>query len=260
MRAPVMKENRPAWLDLVRQVEGDAFSNEPRDPGGACRYGVTLPTLAAWRRQPVTIDDVRKLEWPECAELYSARYWNVIQGDKLPPGLDVAVGDMAVHSGTRQAARTLQRILGCQQDGHIGAKTLEAARAARLPDILLAFSAQRLAFLRTLPGWATFGRGWVARLDRVQTVALALSVAQVDNKPEPTSVARTKISTQAVLAAAGAVVAAVPAGRDAYVQATRATASLAELALWLPTALGLLVALLTVAMLSRRALRLADQQ
>ena len=255
-----MKQNRAAWLDLVKRVEGEAFADDPRDPGGACRFGVTIPTLAAWRRQPVTADDIRKLTWEESCGLYSARYWGACQGDKLPPGLDVAVADMAVHSGVQRAAKTLQRVLGCEQDGHIGPETLEACRRAKLPDILHSFRDARLGFLRQLPAWTTFGVGWAHRVETVHAVAASLAQAQEAEAPEPTPRAKSRINAQAVVAAAGAVVAAGPSIKDAYVQTTQATAPLAELASWLPVAIGLLVAALTIGMLARRGLKLADQQ
>lgn len=253
-----MKENRQRWLDLIRKVEG-GFCHLQNEPG-CTNFGVTQAVLAQWRRQPVTDDDMRRLTWDEACALYSARYWGAIQADKLPPGLDLAVADMAVHSGVRQAAKTLQRVLGCKSDGHIGSLTLDACRRATFPDILLAYRDARLAFLQRLPGWLRFGAGWASRVEQVHAVALGLSQVQAAERPEPTPVARRTINIQAAIAATGTVVASLPAAKDAYVEITRTTAPLAELAAWLPVALGLGVALLTVAMLARRGLRLASQQ
>jgi lysozyme family protein len=253
-----VKENRQRWLDLVKQVEG-GFCHLPGE-AGCTNFGIRQETLAAWRRKPVTEEDVRKLTWDEACTIYSARYWGAVAGDRLPPGLDVAVADMAVNSGVRQAAKTLQRVLGCKPDGHVGPATLEACRRATLPDILTAFRDARLGFLRGLPTWSRFGRGWENRVTQVHAVALGLAREQAAETPQPIPVAKRTINTQAVVAAAGAVVAAIPAGRDAYSQATAATASLGELAVWLPAAIGLLVALATVFMLARRGRKLADQQ
>ena len=255
-----MKPNRQAWLDLTKRVEGETFVNDPRDPGGPCKYGVTVPTLTAWRRKPATVEDIQRLSWDDVCPLYSARYWGAVQGDKLPAGLDVAVADMAVHSGVRQAARTLQRVLACEQDVHIGPETLERARAAKLPDLLAAYRDARMAFLKSLPTWATFGPGWERRVMTAHAVACSLADAQADEQPRPSAELHWRITTQAIGATAGAVLAALPAARDAYQQATSATAPLADLATWVPAALGLVVAVLTLGMLARRALKLANAQ
>jgi lysozyme family protein len=254
-----VKVNRQAWLDLVLAVEG-GYVNDPHDPGRATNRGITKATLAAHRRCEVTDEDVKNLTVEECSAILSGRYWNLVQGDKLPPGLDVLVADMAVHSGTQRAAKTLQRVVGAKVDGHVGPKTLEAARAARFPEVLHRFADVRLDFLKALPGWGRFGKGWDARVRRVHAAAVQLAKEQMAERPEPIPVAKRKVTTEAVVAAAGAVVAAIPAARDAYQQAATATASLGELAVWLPAAIGLLVALGTLALLARRGLKLADQQ
>jgi lysozyme family protein len=241
------------------RVEG-GWSDDPRDRGGCTNLGVTLPTLSAWRRRECTPDDLRKLTTDEACALYSARYWGAVQGDKLPPGLDLAVADMAVNSGVRQAAKTLQRVLGAKSDGHVGPVTLEAARRPGLPALVKAFGEARLAFLQRLPAWPTWGKGWTNRVAAVQAEAMRLAQEQGSEAPEPTQVAKIKLTTQAIVAAGGAVIAALPAAREAYVQATSATASLGELAAWMPASIGLLVALLTLGMLARRGLQLADQQ
>ena len=45
----------------------------------------------------------------------------------MPPGLDLAVFDLAVHSGPLRAVRLLQAVLGVEADGIVGPVTLGAA-------------------------------------------------------------------------------------------------------------------------------------
>mgnify|MGYP003345721812 FL=1 len=62
-----------------------------------------------------------------------------------------------------RAAKYLQSIVGVSQDGDIGPKTILAAKsylANKLTD-------KRLGFLKGLPTWATFGRGWANRINDV---------------------------------------------------------------------------------------------
>jgi lysozyme family protein len=234
-----MKQNRNAWLDLVLEVEGE-FSDHPKDKGGPTFRGVTLETLAAWRRQPVTVEDLKALTDDEIAGLYSARYWNVVKGDQLPPGLDVLVADIAVLCGTRRAAEMLQEAVRVEIDGHIGPVTIEAARRAKLDDLISAVHERRMAFLRSLPTWPTFGRGWTNRC--LQVVSIATDLADQQPAPAPAAVAVSRINTQTVAATVGIIVAAAPAMRDAYEQTASATTGLSGLAPWLPVAFGAVAA------------------
>lgn len=252
-----MKENLAVFLDRVRLVEG-AFVNREDDPGHATCWGVTQATLSSWRKRECTVEDVKALTWEEACPILSSRYWTPVQGDRLPPGIDLFVADFAVHSGPAQAAKILQRCLGVKVDGHVGEKTLAAARAANQAGLLNDLVAARRSFLQALPTWATFGRGWDNRVKLIADAALELQVQQP--APEPIPQAKSAINIQAATAMAGAVIAAVPAARDAYEQSLTAVAPLAALAVWVPPAIGLVVAALTLFMLVRRGHRLADQQ
>lgn len=157
-------------IEIVLAHEG-GFADHPRDPGGATKWGITRATLGEWRGAEVSADDVRGLTETEAREIYLARYWNVLRGDDLPPGLDLAVLDFAVNSGPVRAARTLQRVLRVTQDGVIGRETLGAARAADRAWLIDDLCDLRLAFLQGLSAWATFGRGWTRRVEAVRSAA-----------------------------------------------------------------------------------------
>lgn len=161
-------------LALVLAHEG-GFVDHPSDPGGATNRGITRAVLAEWRGTEVTAEDVRALTEAEAREIYLARYWNVIRGDELPPGLDLAVFDFAVNSGPRRAARLLQRVLNVTPDGVIGRVTLAAARAADRATTIDELCDARLAFLQQLETWPTFGRGWQRRVEAVRTAAQAMA-------------------------------------------------------------------------------------
>jgi lysozyme family protein len=118
------------------------------------------------RRLPTR--DVRMITTAERDGIYRRRYWDMVRGDDLPLGCDYAVFDFAVNSGVRTASRKLQEIVGATVDGAIGPKTLEAVRgfvgaygAVMLSD---AVCNSRMAYLRGLNTFPTFGRGWTARV------------------------------------------------------------------------------------------------
>jgi lysozyme family protein len=94
-----------------------------------------------------------------------------VHGDELPAGVDYAVMDFAVNSGTSRAAKTLQRAAGVQDDGAIGDQTMKAVNSADPITLIDTVCDQRLAFLQALPTFATFGRGWTARVQRVKAAS-----------------------------------------------------------------------------------------
>ena len=182
-----MDANFPAALDAVFAVEG-GYSDDPRDPGGPTRFGVTQATLARARGRPVSAEEVKALGRDEAADIYRHLYWDAVRGDELPAGVDLAVFDGAVNAGPRRAVLLLQKALGVQQDGVIGPLTLEAALGADPSTLISRYSAARLAWLRSLPGWKTFGRGWSRRVAEIERRALALAAPPAP-KPEPPRVA-----------------------------------------------------------------------
>ena len=152
----------PTALAFVLKVEGD-FVHHPADPGGATRFGITEATLARARRSAASVEDVRALQSDEAARIYRGWYWNAIRGDDLPPGLDLAVFDIAVNSGPGRAARLLQAALSVPADGIVGPVTLDAARRSDRVRTIRALTELRLGFLSGLSAWPIFGRGWKRR-------------------------------------------------------------------------------------------------
>ena len=204
-----MKGQFEACIKYVFASEG-GFVNHPKDPGGATNMGVTRATLAAWRKRPVTVDEVKRLTRAEAERIYKAQYWDTIRGDDLPPGVDYAVFDISVNSGPGRAARFLQQALRIEADGVVGAKTIAAAAAVSDVGLARDVCARRLAWMRTLKTWRTFGKGWGSRVAEVQRVAVAMAeklelpavaTASVgDAKARPTDVSPVR---RAVLTTAG---------------------------------------------------------
>lgn len=159
------------------------YVNHPKDPGGATNMGITHKTLAAWRKLDVaTRAMVKALTVVEAKAIYRSQYWNAARCDDLPSGLDVAVFDFAVNSGVGRAVRMLQQELKARKlytgaiDGLFGSKSINALRQVNDVDGLVdAYQDRRLAFLKRLKGWSTFGRGWQRRVAEVREFALRLA-------------------------------------------------------------------------------------
>ncbi|RVC47683.1 MAG: hypothetical protein E5W97_10095 [Mesorhizobium sp.] len=127
------------------------------------------------------------LDWFEEFRLYGRFYWDAVAGAELPAGLDYAVFDFAVNSGPGRAAKCLQAIVGATEDGRIGPATLGAVRARPADVVIDELCDARLAFLKRLSTWPTFGRGWSQRVGSVRAEALLLSVAKPPASSAPST-------------------------------------------------------------------------
>ena len=137
-------------------VNEGGISNNPKDPGGLTKYGISQRSYPNLDIASLTIDDAR--------QLYKTDFWDKINGDSMPPGVGFQALDFAVNSGISTALRALQRAIGVADDGVFGPVSLAALKAADPADTIMRFLAERLLFMSGLSGWASFGRGWARRI------------------------------------------------------------------------------------------------
>jgi len=166
-------KNLERSITLVFGHEG-GYVNNPKDPGGPTKFGITQATLKAWRKRPVTVAEVKALKLEEASQILRKQYWTPVRGDDLPAGLDHAVFDFSVNSGPSQSVKTLQRIVGSAPDGIMGARTLAAINGRNVSNLIDDYCDARMAFLQGLKTFATFGKGWTARVERVRKEAKAM--------------------------------------------------------------------------------------
>jgi lysozyme family protein len=248
--------NFTACLKFTLRYEG-GYVDHPRDPGGATNLGITIGTLAAWRKKSVSKADVRNLRHEEAAAIYRERYWKAVQGDLLPAGVDLAVFDFAVNSGTARAAKALQAAVGVRQDGviAIGGDTLAAVDKMHPGEIIKRICDNRLTFVKKLKTWGTFGKGWSARISAVRTTATSMvsggMIKVVAVEPDPEAAAKaptTDVAPQTtsvgkatvVTGVAGAATAAASAGD--LIAAGKSVQSYSDALPWLTVVGGLIVA------------------
>lgn len=122
---------------ILRREGG--FVNDPDDPGGPTKFGVTLNTLRRLRidvnrDRRIDLADVQGLSRQMARKIFISDYFYRPHIDLLPEDLQPSVFDMYVNSGSN-AVRILQRLL-CDMgqvvlvDGVIGPQTAKAAAAA----------------------------------------------------------------------------------------------------------------------------------
>ena len=155
-------------IDLILKLEG-GYVNDPHDPGGETKYGISK------RSHPG--EDIANLTTDRAAAIYLAEYWTPTAGRiaDIAPRLAVAVFDSAVNQGNGAAVKMLQGLLHAAQDGIIGPKTLEALQDAIDAHgegwVLAQFPAARVLRYASNANWLRYGRGWMVR---VFTVMAAL--------------------------------------------------------------------------------------
>lgn len=179
-----MKDDYDRCLAEVLEQEG-GYSNDPGDPGGPTKYGITIWDARMYWKHAATAADVRAMPLDVAKQIYRSKYWDAIRGDDLPAGLDLAVFDYGVNSGIHRAAMVLQRILGIPDDGVIGPLTLENVNGTASDFLVQKVCDERLHFLQSLRTWHLFGRGWGRRVAEVKALALKMASESVPVEPEP---------------------------------------------------------------------------
>lgn len=185
--------------DIIAREGG--FVDDPDDPGGATKYGVTLDTL---RRLGLDLtgdgridtEDVRVLTRAHAVSIFVEHYFRRPRIDRLPAPLHATVFDMYVNAGAN-AVKILQRLLGDMRipvavDGVIGPKTIAAAGQAieAAPDHLVdAYGIARRNYYYDLadrrPASRKYARrrdggkgGWIRRAEEFISVKYRLTDAQ----------------------------------------------------------------------------------
>ena len=168
-----MQENFEKVLEHTLKEEG-GYADHPADPGGATNRGVTKRTWEEWVGHEVTKDDIKALTVEDVTPLYKKRFWDACKCDNLHGGVDLVVFDIAVNSGPGRAAKFLQEAVGVTADGSIGPRTVAAANDFGPNLIINKICDRRESFYKALPTFPTFGKGWMARAERVRKTALEM--------------------------------------------------------------------------------------
>lgn len=169
----------------IRQVllhEG-GYTNEASDPGGPTNWGITIYDARAYWKPEATAADVRAMPLDVAKTIYKEKYWDAVEGDDLPAGVDYVVFDYGVNSGVSRAAKVLQRAVGAQSDGHIGPKTLAATANTDVKALINVICDERMEFLQKLHHWPVYKKGWTRRVKEVRAAALHLA-EEPDHKEE----------------------------------------------------------------------------
>lgn len=174
-----MRKNFPIILEKqVFPWEG-GYVDHPRDPGGATNMGITIHTMRALKMDldndgDIDKDDVKKITVKIATGIYKKRYWDPVEGDRAPSGLDAVLLDGAINSGPRASVRWFQRAAGLTPDGILGPITRRAISNVNPREAVLRTIEERLKSVRQFRNYDTFGKGWENRIEHLRQFALTL--------------------------------------------------------------------------------------
>lgn len=133
--------NFDAAFQIVVGMEG-GYVNDPADPGGETKYGISK------RRYPA--EDIPNLTLDRAKFLYQRDYWNPHHCEFLPWAEALLVFDTAVNGGNAERWHSM---------------------FAGSPDFVTNYQAEHVLYLTSLPGWTHDGRGWARRLIKLAFAA-----------------------------------------------------------------------------------------
>jgi len=190
--------NFPNCLPFTLREEG-GYSDVAGDSGGATKWGVTHATYDAYRDgKGLPRQDVRLITAAERDDIYLGGYWNAIGASGLPAGVDLSGLDYAVNSGPKKARFELAKVM--QGD---------PASAAVIDQI----ANDRLSFLHGLANWGAFGKGWGARVARIEAASLKMAGAPISAAASAARAKADVAKTKAIGAGAGSgIVASAASG------------------------------------------------
>jgi lysozyme family protein len=198
-----------AFDNLMLNEGGERFVNDPDDPGGATKWGVSLRFLeqlweatdpvytAVIGAKPPTEYTIKALYRSQAERLAHAKFWMPCFCYSMSQDVAEAVFDFAYNAGVRTSVRTLQRAMNnitlswvdkaaIKVDGFAGPQTIEMLDNIFKEEgddaILSEFSILRGNFYKALaaqrPALTKYLRGWAKRAIAKDTSDLPTELEQ----------------------------------------------------------------------------------
>lgn len=140
---------------LILDLEGgDTVTDDPNDPGGVTKYGIS--------QRAYPNENIRSLTQEQAEFLYKRDYWDAVCGDEIRWPVNLMLFDSAVNQGPGTAIRLLQRSLRLYEDGVIGPVTLAAANRLGARGIAAVMATRMMHYTRSTK-FSHYGNGWFAR-------------------------------------------------------------------------------------------------
>lgn len=171
-------DNFPLAINTVLLHEG-GYVNNPKDPGGATNYGISLRFLKqAYPEALADFDfdhdgdvdaaDMRLLPQAKAIEIYREQFWDRYGYSRID-GASIAtkVFDLCVNMGPKHAHQIVQRAADVKDDGVLGPASFKAINARPSADLLNRIRHEAVLFYERLiklhPDFDEFRAGWIRR-------------------------------------------------------------------------------------------------
>ena len=132
------------------------YTNDPRDPGGETKYGISKRAYPDINIKNLTLGDAEVI--------YYNDYWKKCNCQSMTSALALIVFDSAVNQGAPTAAKLLQRTIKTKPDGIIGPKTIERTRLWNTENLIEKFASRRAMRYCAANRIKLYGPGWFNRL------------------------------------------------------------------------------------------------
>jgi lysozyme family protein len=187
--------NYDACYDKTMQWEG-GYQCDPNDSGNwtgcAVGAGINKGTNKGISACSYPDLDIETLSDGEIEAIYRRDFWPVVCGDDLPAGVDSCTFDGAVNSGPLNGVKWLQEALGMPAghcDGVVGSETLGyVGKIDDVDAVIDDMCDRRLAFLKGLSTWPTYGVGWSNRVADIRASAHVMAAVLPVPPPAETTI------------------------------------------------------------------------
>lgn len=172
-----MIQNFHLAMDYILKNEGLVFTNDPKDSGGATKFGVTKAAYEQFLGHSVAVEEIQNLTLEKAKQFYFECYWMPMRCwaiEKAP--IAICLFDTAVLYGPWFASHTAQVVANkhggnLKLDGVLGDKSTAAINQVSVGNFLMGYHVcilERINLvIKNSPKNERFRRGWTRRADRL---------------------------------------------------------------------------------------------
>lgn len=151
-----------------KQRRDVGYVNDPDDAGGETKFGI------AKNANPSV--DIANLTLEAAMVIYYNKYWLDANCNSMPAPINLIHFDGCINHGTGRANKFIQKAVGAEPDGKVGARTLKAIRESNAKDVVNSIASMREQFyldiIKRKPSQEKFKNGWLRRISEVRDYCL----------------------------------------------------------------------------------------
>lgn len=147
-------------IEVILKHEG-GYSNNPNDPGGETKYGISK------RSYPEL--NIRKLTRDHAKKIYKQDFWQPLKLYMIDnANVCLEIFDFAVNAGVSGSVKMAQKLAGTKEDGILGGITARAINEFE-GDFVKTFKHARIIYYEALTKnnskFKVFLKGWINRVN-----------------------------------------------------------------------------------------------